>query len=238
MKKIGILGGMGPRATVQFEQMLIDKMSGSDQDIPAIISINDGSIPDRSAFLLGYGEDPVPKLVSNGLILQNAGVDIICIPCNTACAPGIFDRLVSCLDVPVINLPEKVVERVKDLNLGRVCLMGTVGTIQSGNYQRLLNLAGVDFDEPSPQLTQLIQGIIDSVKSADMPTAYGRAAEVAGRIDPYKFGAAILGCTELPFVKDALVPSGVMAINTLEVLVNSTLDMALEPSSQEMYATR
>lgn len=237
MKKIGILGGMGPRATVQFEQMLIDKVSGSDQNIPSIVSMNDGAIPDRTAFLLGFGEDPVPRIIGNGLVLQNAGVDIICMPCNTACVPAIFDRVQSALRVPVVNLPEVVVDRVKTLNIGRVLLMGTFGTMQFGSYQKLLEVAGIDFELPNQEMSFSIQEVITSVKTADMMSANTKAEQIASNINARDFGAIILGCTELPLVKNLLLPDDVLAIDTLDVLVDVTLDIIGAPV-KETYATR
>src|SRR6266542_21450 len=105
---IGILGGMGPRATVQFEQLLLDRLPGTDQQLPTIISVNDGAIPDRSAYLLGKGLDPVFRLQHNLEMLEQMDARIVAIPCNTACAPRIFNRLRTAVNTKLVNLPAEV----------------------------------------------------------------------------------------------------------------------------------
>ena len=102
---IGILGGMGPRATVEFERRLVNLFAGNDQAIPPIVSINDGSIPDRTQFLLGEGADPHEKLAAAAKRLLACGATIICMPCNTAHAEPILGRLQARLDLPLVHMP-------------------------------------------------------------------------------------------------------------------------------------
>jgi len=85
MKTIGILGGMGPEATSDFFAKLLsfDK-AARDQDHVHIIIESGPSIPDRTAFILGKGPDPVPAMLASARRLELAGAEIIGIPCMTA----------------------------------------------------------------------------------------------------------------------------------------------------------
>ena len=63
---VGVLGGLGPAATVHFMQRVIELTDAArDQDHLDLLVWQHGSIPDRTAFLLGEGESPVPALVAD-----------------------------------------------------------------------------------------------------------------------------------------------------------------------------
>ena len=82
---VGVLGGLGPAATVLFMRRLVELTDAPrDQDHVDLLVWQHGSIPDRSAFLLGHGESPEPVLVADAVALERAGARFIAIPCNTA----------------------------------------------------------------------------------------------------------------------------------------------------------
>ncbi|GAJ09165.1 unnamed protein product, partial [marine sediment metagenome] len=84
-KIIGILGGMGPEATIDlFYKIIKFNPSEKDQDHLRIIIDNNPKIPDRTAAILGKGEDPLPALQETARNLEKAGANFIIIPCNTA----------------------------------------------------------------------------------------------------------------------------------------------------------
>ncbi len=85
MKTIGILGGMGPQATVSLFQKIIDrKQALCDQEhIPLLID-NNTAIPDRTDYILGKGINPRPEIIRSAVRLENAGADLLIMPCNTA----------------------------------------------------------------------------------------------------------------------------------------------------------
>lgn len=219
MKTIGILGGMGPRSTIMFEQMLLDRCVGSDQQIPTIVTINDGSVPDRSQFLLGFGADPVPSLQQNLNMLRLMGADVIAIPCNSACMTPIFVRLTT--SAHLLNLPLLVVARVKKIAAKRVCLLATEGTVQSGTYQALCNVAGIECIVPTKDLQNFITEIIANVKIGNIVAAKIGARLAAQLIKRLECEVVILGCTELPIVERQLIPSSTTSLNSLAILADA-----------------
>ena len=84
-KKVGIIGGMGPLATADlFEKIThLTKADADSKHIHVIID-SDTSIPDRTAAILGLGPDPTDELKAAAKRLENAGADILLMPCNTA----------------------------------------------------------------------------------------------------------------------------------------------------------
>ena len=219
MKTIGILGGMGPRSTIMFEQMLVDRCVGSDQQIPTIVTINDGSVPDRSQYLLGFGADPVPSLQQNLNMLRLMGADVIAIPCNSACMTPIFVRLTT--SAHLLNLPLLVVARVKKIAAKRVCLLATEGTVQSGTYQALCTVAGIECIVPTKDLQNAITEIIANVKTGHIVAAKIGARLAAQLIKRLECEVVILGCTELPIVERQLLPASTTSLNSLAILADA-----------------
>ena len=84
-KTIGILGGMGPEATLDcFAKIIKNTPAKKDQEHLRVIIDSNPKIPDRPAAIIGKGESPVPALIHGCRCLQLAGADFIIIPCVTA----------------------------------------------------------------------------------------------------------------------------------------------------------
>ena len=215
---IGILGGMGPRATVAFEQLLLDRLPGSDQDLPTIFTINDGSIPDRSKYLLDAGPDPLPRMIRNAQVLENAGSTFICVPCNTACAPEIFDRLRCSVNIPVLSLIEEVGHYVCSTTNGPCYVLATEGTIRVRSFQNMLEQNNIRAITPPRAIQATIDALIRAIKQNDTLTINILSVCVKTAIQKSGCQTVILGCTELPLIKNLLVPTDIVAVDTLEVL--------------------
>lgn len=205
---IGILGGMGPRATVEFEQRLISSLTGGDQQLPKIFSINDGTIPDRTAFITNGGDDPVPRMQSNLVLLESMGAEIICIPCNTAHAQAIFGRLQASKS-KLVNLPEIVLASIKEQCLSNPLLLATQGTVEAGVYG--------DIKTPDAATQKLVTNLIEQTKLGIKPGSK-EIKKLKNYICQSGADCVILGCTELSIVAQEL-GCKIKVIDTLDVLV-------------------
>ena len=86
LRRVGILGGMGPEATVLLMRKVLDAVKARDDadHIPLIVDQNP-QVPSRIAFLIEKrGEDPAPVLAAMARQLQDAGAEALAMPCNTA----------------------------------------------------------------------------------------------------------------------------------------------------------
>ena len=84
-KIVGIIGGMGPDATVDlFQKILRATPAKTDQEHLRIIIDCNSKIPDRTAHIMRGEENPGPYLVSSAKLLEKAGVDVMVMPCNAA----------------------------------------------------------------------------------------------------------------------------------------------------------
>ena len=107
---LGILGGLGPMATVYFYEMLTRHTKVScDQD--HIINSR-ASTPDRTRFILGQSdENPFDIMAEDAARLVTFGADVLAIPCNTA--HYFYDRLNESIHVPILNMVEQTVLEAK-----------------------------------------------------------------------------------------------------------------------------
>jgi len=197
---IGVLGGMGPLATVDFMQKVIDATTAErDQDHVPLLVHAVPQIPDRTEAIASGSDEPFRALLAGLRILERSGADLIVIPCNTAHAW--FDRLAASTEVRLLHIAEAVRSELdKNSSVGRetIALMATMGTIRAGFYQRYLPSPTREIITPPLEIQNEITNAITAVKSGDI--AHGR--ELATRAGDLliKAGAnrLLLACTELP----------------------------------------
>lgn len=202
---VGVLGGMGPLATVDFlAKLLAATPAAKDQEhVPVIVSAIP-QVPDRTEAFRGEGESPLPLLIEGARRLKAAGAGMLVIACNTAHLW--FDELGESIDLPMIHLVDAAIEDAAAI-VGpgaRVGLLGTDATLASGLYINREATSGLRWLMPTArEMMELVMPGIDAVKAGDRDM--GRRHLVAAADALKKRGAAvvILGCTEIPVVLDA-----------------------------------
>jgi aspartate racemase len=200
-RTVGVLGGMGPRATVDFLQKLVDLTPAErDQDHLRVVVDSNPKIPDRSSCILHGGEDPTPALVATAQNLERAGADFLVIPCNTA--HHFLDSIRRAVKIPVLDITEAVARRAEGLSV--VGLLATRATVVAGLYQRALGRRGCRVVVPSPPRQELVDRAIRAVKAGDLGSQVRAWVREAG-LELVASGAQalVLGCTEIPLVVDA-----------------------------------
>jgi aspartate racemase len=201
-RRIGILGGMGPAATVDLLQKVIDATPATrDQDHVPVVAWNVPQIPERLAAMRGEGPSPLPAMVEGARALESVGCEALAIACNTA--HHWADELRAAVRIPLLHIAEVAVDTLatRTPKPTRVCLLGTRGTIQSGFYQRALDerrfawtLASED-DQANG-----IDAAIQQVKIGRIDVGRGLFEGVVQRLLQGGCDAVILGCTELPLM--------------------------------------
>ncbi len=200
-KMLGILGGLGPMATVYFYELITahTKAERDQEHIDTVIS-SGATTPDRTAFILGNEkESPVARMASDARKLESFGAELIAIPCNTA--HYFYDSVSAAVSIPVLNIIEETVAYIALRGYRKPGILATCGTVQTQAYQTVCARLGLDFavpDEDGQQaLMDMIYKDIKTGKKPDMK-AFLRivAALEAGGCD-----CMILGCTELSLIK-------------------------------------
>ena len=200
---LGVLGGMGPLATVDFLQKLIEETPASrDQDHIPVITYSVPQIPDRPPAITGNGESPLPYMLEGVRILKRAGATTVAIACNTA--HYWYDDLVAASGMPMLHIADAACADLGGVQ--RVGLLATQGTIAAGFYQARLAAHGVEclLSSDDAQRT-LVLPAIECVKRNDLAQAHALATRAVRRLlaqGPRGAQRIIIGCTEIPLALD------------------------------------
>jgi aspartate racemase len=194
---IGVLGGMGPLATVDFMQKVIEATPAAcDQDHVPMLVRSIPQVPDRVEAIFEGHDEPFPHLLEGIRALQTSGVELIVMPCNTAHAW--YDRLAASVDIPFMHIADAVARCLTGLDPGPIALMATAATVRVGFYQRYLSAAGRDVILPCGETQQKITEAIHGVKIGDLIGAQVNADEAADTLIDRGARRMLLACTELP----------------------------------------
>ncbi len=201
---IGILGGMGPLATVDlYRKIIAATPARRDQDHLHVIIDADPAVPDRTEALLHGGPDPTPLLRAGALRLAAAGVDFIVVPCNTAHA--FLPRLAPEVPVPFLSLIDAAADAARAAlpASGRAGVLATEGTIAAGLYQEALAARGIEPLVPNAAIQAEVSEAIRLVKAGETgPAAADRVLFAAADLAARGAQVVLAACTELPLVLD------------------------------------
>ncbi len=237
-KTIGIIGGVGPIATADFFQKLLRHVHASkDQEYPRVLIDSDSRIPDRTAAILGTGEDPTQQLIAVGHNLARAGAEVLCIPCNTAHA--FFDRVQSFLNTPIVNMVEEVANAIQKKYPGarRVGILATTGTRAAKIYDQALESRGLTAVHVSEVIQEMyvMEAIYgrEGIKAGGMSVPKQLLEKAIRELERAGADVVVLACTELPIVlQEASLP----LIDSNAVLADAVLARARCGLEQEQEA--
>ena len=227
VKKLGILGGMGPAASAEFVNRLITQTSAScDQDHIPFVLWSDPRVPDRSTSLRNKDDLPLSWLLNGIQGLKSAGCNCIVIPCNTA--HFWFDEMKkhASWNSKIIHIVDSVIDALQDVNVtnSTIGIIGTQATIELGLYQYKLNKLGWNCITPNKEeMDTLVQPAINLIKANNNEAAQPLIMTVVNRLIDSGAKAVVLGCTELPLAVKQTEEKGIPLINSIDSLVKSAL---------------
>ena len=226
-KTAGVLGGMGPEATVDFMARVIELTDADcDQDHVRMLVDHNPHVPNRQEAILDGGEDPGPVLADMAADLEASGADFLVIPCNTAYA--FEDAILAATHIPLISIVGVSIaaaqERAPGVN--RIGLLVTDGCLQSGIYQSGLEAAGLEAELPTAEELGELMSLIKAIKGGKRTdeTARGMAA-LADALVSRGADAIIAACTEIPLVLDQDAVS-VPLVSSTDALAEITVKLA------------
>ncbi|WJR20081.1 aspartate/glutamate racemase family protein [Pseudomonas alloputida] len=204
--KLGIVGGVGPAATVDFMGKVVAATpAGRDQDHIKMVVEQNPQIPDRTANLLREETDPTMAMYSTCKRLESAGAHAIAIPCNTAHA--FVDRIQPHLRIPIVNMLMETARWIS-LRYGRnkvLGLLATSGTVQSRVYHDAAHQAGLTIITPGVEYQSMVMESIYGERGVKAGHTQGicRTQLLVAAEHLVELGAEvlILGCTELPLIE-------------------------------------
>ncbi len=205
-KIIGILGGMGPEATIDlFTKIVKGTKAKKDQDHLRILIDNNPKIPDRTLAIQRKGPSPLTQLIRSAKLLENAGADFIVIPCVTA--HHFFEPLQKRVKIPFLHLVEETVKYIQTRLKGirKIGLIATTGTIQTGLFQKAFSNHVIELILPTPEVQKKwVMEAIYGKKGIKVigPSENSKRLILKASESLIKQGAQaiIAGCTEIPLV--------------------------------------
>lgn len=237
MRKVGILGGMGPQATVLLMQKIIDATQAQDDagHIPLFVDQNP-QVPSRLRHLIdGGGEDPGPVLAAMALRLQMVGAQALAMPCNTAHHYAAAIR--AAVAVPMIDMVHLSVAQAVRLagQGGRIGILASPAVRQVGLFDAPFAAAGL-IPLYAPDEKAMLAAIRAIKAGGSMAGA--RAALAAASAELLAQGARVqmIACTEFSLIADAVAPETV-AFDTLDQLVSGIISFAMNSDANPAQAT-
>ncbi len=227
-KVVGIIGGMGPAATVDLLQRIIELTPVADDgDHLRILVDNNPKVPSRiGALLEDSGLDPAPSLVAMARGLVASGAELLAMPCNTA--HHYYAELAGQVEVPVINLIEAVGDALSERFPGAV----RIGLLASSAVQKIdlygpgLARRGLEAVFPQANHQQHVMALIRAVKAkADGPESQQIVAAAIADLLAQDCDAIVIACTELSILADG-VDTRVPILDAAQVLAEEVVRLA------------
>ena len=218
---VGVLGGMGPAATVLLMSRLIAITPAEDDEdhIPLLIDHNP-QVPSRiKALLEGADESPEPVLITMAQRLAGAGASALAMPCNTAHA--YVPAITASVGLPFINMIDSVAAQLAEMDLPnrRIGMLASTAVRQTGLYDKALQESGIKVVFPAAQ-PAMLEAIKLLKRNADHKQAREIQRRVAEDLLADNVDVLLIACTELSMIADA-VPAGVKVVDSLDVLARA-----------------
>ena len=205
-KTIGILGGMGPEATLDcFGKIIRNTPASRDQQHLRVIIDSNPKIPDRTPAIIADGQSPAPAIIQGCQALERAGADFIIIPCVSA--HFFLDEIQQQTPLPILSIIDATAEAIaRDYpEIKVVGLMASSGTVKGEKFQTRLAQDGITTVVPDDHDQSEIMAAIYAIKNsqskrsrADITAALIADAERLISKKPDGAQGIIAGCTEIP----------------------------------------
>jgi aspartate racemase len=226
-KTVGVIGGMGPDATVDFMAKVIAMTnSGRDQDHIHMLVDQDPTVPNRQEAIHSGADNVSPHLAQMARRLEAGGADFLVMVCNTA---HVFvDDLIASTKIPFISIIGESVSEIDRVCKGaaKVGVMATDGCLDTDIYQDAIATSGRTPLVPNADNLANLMSLIKAIKAGDQSDDVRQGMELVARalVDD---GAEVIiaGCTEIPIVFDG-TDFAVPVVASTNVLARRTVEFA------------
>lgn len=223
MKTIGLIGGLGPEATVDYYNLLINafKTGKGDLNYPEIIIYSVNMSEFVGLMRVRKYDEAVQKVVDKAESLKRAGADFAAITANTP--HMLFDQISSRSPLPLVSIVEATRGECLKKGFSRTGLLGTGFTMKATFYQDVFRKSGIEVVLPSDDDKDLIDQKLFS--EIELGIFKDETRELLIRIiekmvREHRIDSMILGCTELPLILTQPVYAGIPMLNTTQIHVN------------------
>ncbi len=227
---VGILGGMGPAATIDLMRRVMAATPGTDDgDHIHLLVDQNPKVPSRiDALINRTGPSPAAELVRMARNLQSAGATMLAIACNTA--HGYAGEVAAAVDIPLLDMVALTAAAIarRDLRTRRVGMLASPAVLQLGLYEQAFRESGIETVYPERQ-DEAIR-LIKAVKAEGVTAPILRDFNVlAGQLYAQGLDLVVIACTEFSLLTGGL-DKDIVIVDALDVLVSAIVERALELS--------
>ncbi|MBC5763491.1 aspartate/glutamate racemase family protein [Ramlibacter albus] len=227
MSRIGVFGGMGPAATVDFMDKLVTLTPARrDQDHLPVVVASLPHVHDRSRSILGVGKDPLPQLLEGIDFLNGAGVGVIAIPCNSS--HHWYAQMSERSKVPILHIAKACVAAIPKEAAGKVAVLATRGALASGFYQAALDERRIPHGVPDAATQPFVDDCIRQIKAGEMKDGGASLGKALAVVKEQGATAVIMGCTEIPIAAKYTDTLGLHLMDSSLELARAAVNYALE----------
>ena len=221
MYKLGVIGGMGPLATVKFyDKVVLNTDAHNDNEHIDLVVLNHSTMPDRTRCIIEKKDLEFLNVIKKDLeILDKIGVGVVAIPCNTS--HYFYDEFSKYTNLKIINMIEETILEIKRRGVKQVAVFGTIGTLNSKVYDKYAQKYGIEVKELSAEDKNSVMNIIYKIKE----TNNLENKEFIEILNKYcdKDTIGIIACTELSLLD---ICKSINTIDALDVLVNKSIELS------------
>ena len=221
MYKLGVIGGMGPLATVKFyDKIVLNTEAHNDNEHIDLIVLNHSTMPDRTKCIIENKDTEFLNEIKKDLeILERIGIDVVAIPCNTS--HYFYDEFKKLTDLKIINMIEETILEVKKSGVKKISVFGTLGTLNSKVYEKYAKEYELEVKDVSEADKQAVMYIIYNIKETNN-LDNKQFTDILNRYcDDETVG--IIACTELSLLD---IPEDINTVDALNVLVKRSIELS------------
>jgi len=227
IKRLGVLGGMGPAASAEFMvRLVVQTPAKQDQDHIPTILWSDPKVPDRSTSMRNGDDKPLTHLLLGIQGLVSSGCNLIVIPCNTAHFWFKEMEKQASWHAKIVHIVDSVADALQEVGVidTTIGVIGTQATIELGLYQYRLNKLGWNCITPTKEeMDTIVQPAINLIKAGNINSAHPMLMSVIQNLIERGADAVVLGCTEIPLAIKQDAYFNKPLINSIDSLVKSAI---------------
>lgn len=230
MKKLGLVGGMGPESTILYYHDIVygvQKRLGN--NCFPDLTIESVNLFEALRLCSEQKYDELTEYLMQAINnLIKSGADFVALSANT---PHIvFDRLRERSAVPLVSIVEATRDEAVRLQKHKIGLLGTVFTMTGEFFKTPFQESDIKIITPTAQEIEYVNTKIASelelgIVKEETLTGFQKIIERMQREDDIE--AIVLGCTELPLLLNEEV-SPVPCLDTMKIHIEKLIDMIIE----------
>lgn len=203
-RTVGILGGMGPEATVDLMRRVIQATPARDDaDHIRMLVDNNPQVPSRIKALIDKtGPSPAPAMIQMAKSLESQGAELLAMPCNTA--HHYHQELADAVQIPFLNITQLAARRIAETlpKLRRIGLLASSALAPIRLYEPAFNSLNVEVIHPADVEQDAMMSLIRAVKAGDASNEISALIPAIRYLESQNTEALLIACTELSVISE------------------------------------